>query len=204
MQLKAYWIGSFIFDYFKLLMSIITAMFLFGVFGLDLNDSMVPLVLLPFGLLPFTYVLSFIFTAESAASSLTVFLHILVLGILASIIFTLRVAIPDTMNDGDEMHKYFKLIPTYMIGSAMYCDRQCKELSDIRKSPYIDATETDPDKWAFENLTLDSLMMLFHLIFWTIILIFIEKGFFSFLNCKINTPIDKEAEELDKDVAEEA
>jgi hypothetical protein len=98
-------------------------MILFGAFSLDLNDSMVPLVLLPFGLLPFTYVLSFIFTAESAASSLTVFLHILVLGILASIIFTLRVAIPDTMNDGDEMHKWFKLIPTYMIGSAMFCDR---------------------------------------------------------------------------------
>jgi hypothetical protein len=40
--------------------------------------------------------------------------------------------------------------------------------------------------------------------FWTIILIVIEKGYLSFLNCKINSKIDKEAEELDKDVAEEA
>jgi ATP-binding cassette subfamily A (ABC1) protein 3 len=101
MQLKAYWIGCFLFDLAKFYISIITALILFSAFQLDMNATMVPLVLLPFGALPFTYFFSFIITAKSVASSLTMFLNIVILGIVASVVFTFRLAIPDYMDTGD-------------------------------------------------------------------------------------------------------
>ena len=61
MQLKAYWAACFIFDWFKMNITIVTAMILFAAFDLELNNMMVPLVLLPFGALPFTYATQFIF-----------------------------------------------------------------------------------------------------------------------------------------------
>ena len=123
MQLKSYWLGSFIFDFLKYYVSIITALILFAAFDLELDDTMGVLVMMPLGVIPFTYASTFLFTAESAASSLTIFLHVAMLGILTAVVFSFRIAIPDLMDDGDQMHGWFKLVPTYNVGSAMYCDR---------------------------------------------------------------------------------
>lgn len=204
MQLKSYWIGTFIFDLLKMYLSIIVALILFAAFDLDLNASMLPLVLLPLGAIPFTYVTSFLFNSESAASSISILLSLVFLGILSSITFTFRIAIPPFMKDGDTMHNWFHLIPVYNIGSAMFCDRQCETLSDVRKTPGVDATGTSPDKWAFPNMTTDSLFFVYHLVFWTIMLIIIEKGFFGMLICKINTPFKTHPDQLDDDVIREA
>lgn len=76
-------------------------------------------------------------------------MHITILGILSAITFTFRVAIPFLMDDGDQMHAWFKLIPTYNVGAAMYCDRQCQVLSDVRKSPFAEGDELPAEKWAF-------------------------------------------------------
>lgn len=51
------------------------------------------------------------------------FLNIVMLGILAAITWTFRVAIPFLMEDGDTMHAWFKLVPAYNVGASMYCDR---------------------------------------------------------------------------------
>lgn len=133
MQLKSYWVGTFIFDLLKMYLSIIVAMILFAAFDLKLEASMVILCLFPFGAIPFTYALSFLFNSESAASSISILMSLVFLGILSSITFTFRIAIPPFMKDGDIMHAWFKLIPIYNIGSAMFCDRQCETLSDVRK-----------------------------------------------------------------------
>jgi ATP-binding cassette subfamily A (ABC1) protein 3 len=61
MQLKAYWAGCFFFDIIKMLFTVLVAIILFEAFSLDLRNMMVPLVLLPLGVLPFTYVIAFIF-----------------------------------------------------------------------------------------------------------------------------------------------
>lgn len=49
------------------------------------------------------------------------------------------------------------------------------------------------DVWAFDNITIDSLMMVFHFIFWIFLLILIEKGVFSFLRIRYDAPLSKEA-----------
>jgi len=126
MQLKAYWMGCFIFDFTKMNITIVTALILFIAFSLDMNAAMVPIVLLPFGVLPFTYFTTFVVNVESIASSLTMFLHIAILGIVAAVVFTFRIAIPDYMDTGDTLHEWLKLIPTYNIGAALYCDQSCQ------------------------------------------------------------------------------
>ena len=90
---------------------------------------------------------------------------------MAAITFSFRAAIPTLMEEGDKMHNWFKLVPTYNIGSAMYCDRQCQALSDIRDSPFAEGDKLPADKWAFQNITIDTLMMLFHFVFWWIVMI---------------------------------
>lgn len=67
MQLKAYWVGNFIFDFAKMYFTIIVTIILFLGYGLGFNGSVAVYLVFPFGILPFTYVSSFIFTADSAA-----------------------------------------------------------------------------------------------------------------------------------------
>ena len=55
---------------------------------------------------------------------------------MSAVTWSFRAAIPFLMEDGDTMHAWFKLIPTYNVGASMYCDRQCETLSNIRKSPF--------------------------------------------------------------------
>lgn len=133
-------------------------------------------------------------------------IHIAFLGTLSAMVFTFRIAIPDLMDEGDQMHAWFKLIPTYNVGSAVYCDRSCEILSDVRSSPYSTAAKTSADKWAFENITLDSLMMIFHLVGWVIVLIAIEKGLFKMMVWKVDSPTVNDAlsANLDEDVRAEA
>jgi len=203
MQLKAYWFATFIFDFLKMYLTILMAIILFAAFDLDLNAAMVPLALLPFGALPFTYATTFIFSSSQAASAINIFLNILVLGILASITWTFRIAIPPFMVYGDSMHSWFWLVPTYNVGAAMFCDRQCDTLADTRKAPYVDAPETNADKWAFENITRDSLVMLLHMVVWSIFIMANEKGWFSLCSFKPKAKNSLTADQLDSDVVAE-
>lgn len=57
----------------------------------------------PFGILPFTYVSSFLFSDDGAAQTFTMFFHFLTLAILSSIVFALRL-VPDKQQFGDSMH----------------------------------------------------------------------------------------------------
>ena len=92
MQLKAYWIGNFIFDFAKMYFTIIVTVILFFGYSLDFQGSTVVYLVFPFGILPFTYVTSFIFTADSAAQTFTMFLHFLIYSIASVIIFFIRFA----------------------------------------------------------------------------------------------------------------
>lgn len=94
MQLKAYWIGNFIFDFAKMYFTIIVTIILFQGYKLNFAASIVVYLVFPFGVLPFTYVTSFIFTADSAAQTFTMFLHFAFFSIGSAIVFLLRLA-PD-------------------------------------------------------------------------------------------------------------
>ena len=90
MQLKAYWIGNFIVDFLKVQLTIFVFIFSFNYYDINLDYAWITYILSPFGIIPFTYVTSFIFTSDSAAQTFTMFLHFLTLAILSTITFALR------------------------------------------------------------------------------------------------------------------
>ena len=67
MRLAAYWSVNFIFDAIKLYITILVTILCFAIFDQDYDSATYVFLLLPFGVLPFTYVFSFCFTADSAA-----------------------------------------------------------------------------------------------------------------------------------------
>lgn len=91
MQLGAYWLGNFLFDFAKMYITILTAVILFVAFSLEYKAAYVTVLIIPLGAIPFTYVTSFIFTSQTIASTFTNFLHICALGILATTVFLFRI-----------------------------------------------------------------------------------------------------------------
>lgn len=94
MNLKAYWIGNFIFDLIKMELTIIVTLCLFFGYKMNLNAAWATYVALPFGIIPFSYVMSFWFTVDSAAQTFTMFFHFFILGIMSTLTFGLRIS-PD-------------------------------------------------------------------------------------------------------------
>lgn len=90
MQLKAYWVGNFTFDFFKMQLTIIVTIILFQAFEMEYDSAWLTFLCLPFGILPFTYVTSFIFTTDSAAQTFTMFFHFFILAIVSVMVFFLR------------------------------------------------------------------------------------------------------------------
>ena len=124
MQLKAYWVGNFIFDFFKMYFTIIVTIILFLGYNLNFNGSIIVYLVFPFGILPFTYVSSFIFTSDSAAQTFTMFFHFLIFSIASVIIFFIRFA-ENLQVQGDGLDRIFKIFPTYMLGNTLFCDSTC-------------------------------------------------------------------------------
>jgi hypothetical protein len=67
MQKKAYWLGNFIIDLAKLLVTIITTIICFKTFNMNMDNAVWTFLAIPFAVLPFTYVSSFVFSTDSAA-----------------------------------------------------------------------------------------------------------------------------------------
>ena len=110
MRLSSYWIANFIFDAIKLYITIITTIILFLAFDLDYPTAIVIFLLFPFGIMPFTYVFSFCFTADSAAQTFTMFMHMVVILALSSTVFVIRI-VPDLELLGDRLHLAFRSVP---------------------------------------------------------------------------------------------
>lgn len=61
MQLKAYWFGNFLFDLFKLSMVVLMTIILFFAFEMEYNSAWLVVLVSPFGLIPFSYMTTFVF-----------------------------------------------------------------------------------------------------------------------------------------------
>ena len=90
MSLGSYWLTNFIFDILKTLLLSVMTILLLHLFNLELPDFWTILLMYPFAIIPFTYLTSFIFSKESTAQNVTIFVHVLVSSVGAVGIFTLR------------------------------------------------------------------------------------------------------------------
>lgn len=207
MQKKAYWVGNFIIDFVKMQFTIVLTIAMFFGFNMGVTSAWLTYLVFPFGILPFTYVTSFVFSADSAAQSFTMFFHFLVMAILSSVVQTLKLfldtdsSVP-TQVIGDTLGFLFKVIPTYPLSSSVFCDVQCELLVESRLENPGSGFILNSNVWAIENNTSDILAMFIHFFVWSFILFLIEKGSFDRCRIKPNKRIQK-PEEVDSDVEKE-
>jgi ATP-binding cassette subfamily A (ABC1) protein 3 len=178
LQKKAYWSANFLVDFIKLQITTGITIACFFVYGMNIKTAYIIYLVFPFGILPFTYVTSFMFSEDSAAQSFTMFFHFLTVGILSSIVITLRLN-PSQELLGDVLNFLLKLIPSYPLSSSVYCDTQCEEISRTRSESGHkgNGMKISSNIWAFENNSSDIVFIFFHLVFWTFILMMIEMGY---------------------------
>lgn len=131
------------------------------------------LLAFPFGILPFTYVWSYLFSAESAAQTFTFFCQMFIILFASLLVFILRV-IPDLELLGDRLHYAFRIFPSYSVASSMYVDSSLTFISAVRNNTDGPGPDISPDPWHWNNNTFDLAAQGVHFFFWFFLLFLIE------------------------------
>ena len=110
----SYWATRFINDAIKLYLIIGVSMIFMVAYGFEFESAFVVLVLIPLGVLPLTYVVSFCFDNVTVAFITLFFVHFVSMLVVSTIVFILRVA-NDFMEIGDDINSFMRFNPTYSI-----------------------------------------------------------------------------------------
>jgi len=121
MQLSAYWIGNFIFDFCKMNVTIATSIIIFYSFHTGLSSSLISYALFPFAVLPFTYCMSFVFTVDSAAQTFTMFFNFLTILVFSTMTFAFRFMRKLELF-GDKLNWIMRIFPAYTLADAIFFD----------------------------------------------------------------------------------
>jgi ATP-binding cassette, subfamily A (ABC1), member 3 len=89
MSLPAYWISNMMADIVKVYIPLILIVMLSFIFNCNYPGVWVCFLVLPWALVPFTYLTSFLFNNDTNAQIVTLILNFLVCNILASTVYTL-------------------------------------------------------------------------------------------------------------------
>ena len=209
MRLSSYWITNFIFDASKLYLTILTTLLLFHIFDQDYPSAQWILVAFPFGVMPWIYVWSYLFNAESAAQTFTFFCNMFVILFASLVVFILRV-VPDLELLGDRLHYIFRAFPSYSVASGLYVDSSIEFISQIRNTTEGDGPDISPDPWHWNNNTFDLYAQGVHFFFWCLVLFLIEADLGKRCRkcynscCRATMPKKKDDLKLDSDVIAEA
>jgi hypothetical protein len=150
----------------------------------------------PLGIVPFTYVFSFLFASENVAQTIIIFLNFVLAGIGAISVYFLRL-LESTRETGDLLHVAFKALPTYCLtGSIMFVSGKDALVLSRRDVPI--------ENLAIENMGGDIRALLIHFVVWTVMLFLIESGMFQCLRGRCGSTLPPApVEEQDDDVEEE-
>ena len=173
MQITAYWAGNFIFDWCKVTVTVAASIIIFEVFKSDFHSALISYALFPFGILPFTYCMSFIFTVDSAAQTFTMFLHFLVILVLATMVFAFRFT-RKLERIGDKLVWFLRIIPSYTLSDSIYFDAAGQTLADFRNKQNGLYGTVNPNPYYWQNNTANFSLNAFHFFFWFFILYLIE------------------------------
>ena len=91
MSLTAYWASNMIFDILKAMIPSGIVIGLLSAFDFFYDDVWRVFLLYPLGIVPFTYVSSFVFQSDTVAQTVTIFFHFVLAGIGAITRYILRV-----------------------------------------------------------------------------------------------------------------
>lgn len=209
MRLSSYWIANFIFDAIKLYITIATTIALFYIFNQTYESAEWVIAAFPFGIMPFTYVMSFLFSADSAAQTFTMFCHMVIILAFSTLVFILR-AVPDLEILGDNLHYALRIFPSYSLATSLYTDASIDFISQIRNTTDGEGPDISPDVWSWQNNSLDLSLQFVHFVFWFFILFLIEVDLGKRIRkcwqccCKKLFPKMDTSLKLDQDVVNEA
>lgn len=89
MSLPAYWISNFVSDILKTYIPLLLIIFISWIFKCNYPGVIEIMMILPWALVPFTYVTSFMFNSETQAQIITLFFHFFVAGMMGPIVYSL-------------------------------------------------------------------------------------------------------------------
>lgn len=160
--------------------------------------------MMPWAMVPFTYVTSFLFEKDSAAQIVTLLANYVVCDLLAIIVYVLQF-IPQTFQAGDTLRWILCIFPNYCLTNGILWSADGDIVLLIRQQ-YPDAPQINPALWSFDNLGGDAFFLALHFVVDTLILISIEYELFSCLKNFSLKPIPAPRADLQLDgdvVAEE-
>jgi ATP-binding cassette subfamily A (ABC1) protein 3 len=203
MSLSAYWISNLIFDLFKGMIPSAIVIGLIYAYDLGWTNSWMMFLLYQVGVIPFSYVTSFLFGTENVAQTITIFIHFVFGGICTLLVFLLKI-FDSTKEVGDILGWVFKIVPSYCLTDTIMFDSSKARLFLIRPSL---KRNSDFDVTLIGG---NILLLCMHFFFWIFILFLIENGAFNLFGRMIyilskNKIPPKKDEELnqDEDVLEE-
>lgn len=118
LNMSAYWISNYIFDICKAYVTVGLIIALLYIFNLNYTHVWILFLLYPWGVIPFTYASSFIFSSELVAQTVTIFTHFVMSGIGSIVVFILRI-IPQTEHIGDLLMWVFKICPSFCLTNTI-------------------------------------------------------------------------------------
>lgn len=179
MSLTAYWTSNLIFDICKAIIPSAIVIALIYIFDLNYSCTWLLFLLFPVGVIPFTYVMSFVFQSENVAQTITIFLHFVFAGIGAIVIFLLKI-IESTRSVGDALSWVFKIIPSYCLTETILYDSAKSRLNVVRPD-----LKRDSD-WDIDLIGGNVLVLCLHFVFWLLVLAIIEMGAFNWIKKIVN------------------
>lgn len=172
MSLFAYWISNIIFDLVKAIIPSAIVIGLIYAYDLGWDNTWLMFILYPVGVIPFTYVTSFLFTTENVAQTITIFVHFVFAGIGAIVVSILRI-IESTYTAGDILQWVLRIIPSFCLTDTILFDSGKSRLfllrPEVKKDSNFDIT----------LLGGNVLILCLHFIFWLLVLFLIEIGAFN-------------------------
>lgn len=201
MSLPAYWISNMIADIAKVYIPLILMILLSVVFNCNYPGVWVLFMLLPWALVPFTYVTSFMFSDDSSGQITTLLVHFLVCVILATTVYFLQ-CIPETFSVGDKLRWWLCIVPTYCLMNGILWSSSGDSILESRQSNVDKYPQLPSGLWAFENLGGDVFMLILHFFVDSGILVAIEMNAFAFIKryFEKKAPERDNTIELDNDV----
>ena len=114
MSLTGYWASNMLFDIVIAYIPVGLIILLMFAFGKFYDGVWVLFVLYPPAIVPFTYVLSFLFSSDINAQIFTLFLHFMFGALGTAIVFSLQ-QIPMTMSVGDDLRWILCIVPSFCV-----------------------------------------------------------------------------------------
>lgn len=204
MSLPAYWISNMIADVLKVYIPIFLIMLLGVAFGSNYQGVWAVYLMLPWGLVPFTYLTSFMFSNETNAQIMTLLTNFVVCVVLATTVYFLQL-IPQTFAIGDRLRWYLCIFPNYCLMNALIWSSEGSKILKLRQSNPAIYPQLPQELFAFKNLGGDLVFLFLHFIIDTALLVMIEMKVFEKLKRRLMTETQAPVitVDFDDDVVEE-